>query len=186
MAQLDVGLLDMALPDTGLMDTGAPDMEPPPSVYRWVIVADDSRDENMAGTAGADICGVSAVCGVEVVLGVEAELVLGDGVVCDGVPGGPCGATRREDPAAALDDGQMCAGGSSPSDYVSLGLSGQLAVDLGRDLRGCGVEVVELAGGDAEGYSVFVCETAVLEAATCVNGGQPVGVSAGGPLFIEL
>ncbi len=188
---VDRGPIDMAdmadLPDMARPDMARPDMEPPPEVYRWLIVLDDSIDENQAGTAGADICGLSAACGADELVGVDAELVLGDGRVCDGVPGGPCGDTRREDPRAALDDGAMCEGGSSPSDYVSLGVTGSLAVDFGRDLRGCTVYLVELAGRDAEGYAVYLCETPVLEAATCAGGGAPVAVvDVGGEASIDL
>ncbi|MCB9527770.1 MAG: hypothetical protein H6703_12300 [Myxococcales bacterium] len=181
------GMAD-AMPD-GMADAmvdAMPDAMPEPAVIRWLIVVDESEEENRAGTAGADICGAVAFCEGAEFIGVAAQSIGGDGLVCDGVPSAVCGMTARDDPAAALDDGAVCAGGSSPSDYVSLGIAGELAIDFGRDLRGCSVEVVELLGRETEAFAVFACATPVLLAESCLDGGAALGAQRGGRLVVEL
>lgn len=184
MADVMVDVMPDAMPD--VMPDVMPDAMPEPVVYRWLIVVDDSEEENRAGTAGADICGAVARCGDDTRVGVAAERIGGDGVVCDGVPSDVCGMTRRDDARAALDDGAACDGGSSPSDYVSLGIAGELAIDFGRDLRGCSVAVVELLGRDAEAFAVYACATPALSGESCLDGGAALGSQRGGRLEVEL
>ncbi|MEZ4472824.1 MAG: hypothetical protein R3F60_18965 [bacterium] len=123
-------------------------------VARWVVLVDVSPDEENR-TPGADICGVSAVCEGAEVGGQVAILSAGAGTFCSEV--GPGCTAARDEAAAALDDGAVCRGGSVPSDYVSLGIGGTLAVDFGRSLSGCTVTVVELAASRVEAYEILVC-----------------------------
>lgn len=189
IAPLDAGHdalpLDMGAPDAAPPDLGAPDMDPPPLVYRYVVIADDSPEENTSGTAGADVCGVRVECDGREVAPLDATLVLGAGVVCDGTPNAVCGMTRREDPHAALDDGATCTGASSPSDYVSLGVAGELAIDFGRALDGCRLTVVELIGRDSEAYDVYLCARADVAVGSC-RGDVPVARSPGGAVSVDL
>ena len=147
------------------------------ATYDWVLVIDDSAEENMAGTPGVDICGISANCGGNVA-SVAALLTPGDGELCDSVREG-CSAVRT-DPNAARDDGSACEGGSNPSDYVSLGIGGLLSVQFAQALPGCDLEVVELVGNDAEAYDVYVCDAADAATATCANNDQPIATAGEG------
>ncbi|MCA9541142.1 MAG: hypothetical protein KC620_19715, partial [Myxococcales bacterium] len=69
--------------------------------------------------------------------------------------------------------------------YVSLGVGGELALDFGTDLRGCSVEVIELAGRDVEGYSLYVCRGPDPGAA-CLTGDALVAVPAGGSVSVDV
>ncbi|MCB9548108.1 MAG: hypothetical protein H6706_20015 [Myxococcales bacterium] len=122
----------------------------------WVVLVDVSPDEENR-TPGSDICGVSAVCADGAVVPQTAILVAGAGTFCSEV--GPGCTAVRDDAVAALDDGALCRGGSAPSDYVSMGIGGSLAVDFGRALAGCTVAVVELAASRVEAYEILICET---------------------------
>lgn len=116
--------------------------------FHYVIVVDESREENMAGTAGADFCGLLAVCGGASSAGVLAEVRRGIGTVCDGTHmNAPCEAgVDRANPDAVLDDGTRCEPTSNPSDYASVGVGGQLSVQFGVDIVGCQIRIEELAG----------------------------------------
>lgn len=157
--------------------------------YRYVVIVDDSMVENMNGTPGADICGIVADCGGTELTGVSAELIAGDGLVCDGsTTEAPCeSGTDRGNEAAALDTGANCEAGSSPSDYVSLGVVGQIAVQFDQDLQGCNLNIIELVGPDMEPYDVYVCQSTVAEAETCLLMGS-VGSSGedGGSVSIDV
>ena len=87
-----------------------------------------------------------------------------------------------------LGDLRPCEGGSSPSDYVSLGMAGQVALDAGVDLQGCTVNIIELDGGSTpnESYSVYLCPTDTLDD-TCL-GGAPIATSpdTGGAISVEI
>lgn len=160
-----------------------------PSEYRYVIIADDGGEENMAGTAGADICSVVVNCGADDLLGISAEQILdGTGIVCDGTNmNAPCqSGTNRGNPNAALQEEATCEPGSSPSHYVSLGLSGQLAIEFTVDITECTLIVNELEGQQNEPYSVYVCADASLD--NCLNNGQPIATSpdAGGTLSADV
>ncbi len=151
-----------------------------PVEYRYVIVADDSPETDTDGTAGSDVCGMVAVCDGESLTGLEATLTLGEGTVCDGnTTEAPCqSGINRQEPGTALDTGDECDPANNldegPSHYVSLGVTGQLAVDFGRDLQGCEVTVREPAGLDMEGYYVYVCESAEINNDTCLLMGNSV------------
>lgn len=172
---------------------GAPGMggmggTPMGAEYKYVIIVDNSADENMQGTPGADICGVIAECdGVESTA-TSAEITVGQGLVCDGsTTEPPCeSGTNRQDAAAARDRGDNCEPGSSPSDYASLGLSGELALGFATDLQGCSVTITELTGNDVEGYDVYVCQTAVLDAATCIGGAVLQSADMGGAISVAV
>jgi len=161
--------------------------EPPAAgpAFRWVIILDESSDRR-EGTPGADICGATMSCGGGDLLAISGALIAGDGVVCDGRPSDICGDTPRDRPAAALDDGSSCEPGSSPSDYVSIGMAGMLALDFGRDLVGCSGLVVELQGGDEEAYGVYICQTDALDADTCILGRSIVEVDNGGSVSFDV
>lgn len=186
--------------DPVMRDGGVGDADPdggggeggggPALEYRYVIVADDAGDESFSGTAGCDICSIVANCGAEDLLGSAATLTQGFGTVCDGTSmEAPCesGVDRQNASAALVDEG-ICDPGSSPSDYVSLGLDGVLAVEFVVDLTGCDVLVTELEGPQNEPYSVYVCATDALDVETCLRGGEPVGRSPshGGSISISV
>ncbi|MCA9524802.1 MAG: hypothetical protein KC549_00720 [Myxococcales bacterium] len=158
-------------------DMGA-DMAVEAPAMDWVLIIDDSVAENMAGTPGADICGMTVTCDGAGVDAVAALLTPGDGELCDTVRDG-CSAVRT-DPNAARDDGSACEGGSNPSDYVSLGIGGLLSVQFAQALPGCDLEVVELVGNDAEAYDVYVCDAADAATATCANNDQPIATAGEG------
>ena len=133
----------------------AVDAEPVGGTYPWLIIIDDSAEESMVGTPGADICGVSVVCGGVEHIPAEVDYLSGDGYVCDREEEG-CSASRA-DPDAVLDSGELCEGASVPSDYLTLGFGGTVALRYDRSLRGCSIEVVELVGNQQEGYELWVC-----------------------------
>lgn len=144
----------------------------------WVVIFDDSEGDSGSGTAGADICGVSAQCDGMRLTGVETLYEAGEGEICTAE--GPGCSADRGDPEAAMDDGETCVADSSPSDYISLGLSGVLSVDMGRDLRGCAVTVREFEGADPERAEVYVCDSATINDETiCANSSLPFGGGAG-------
>lgn len=128
-------------------------------VYSWVRVVDISDEENMAGTPGVDICGIIVDCGDGPLSGMSPTYSQGMGDLCSAM--GPDCSAVRTDPAAANDNGDACDPVSMPtSDYVSLGLGGEVAVDYGQDLRGCDVTIIEHAGNDTEAYEIWVCAEA--------------------------
>ncbi|MGK0357769.1 MAG: hypothetical protein ACI9U2_000046 [Bradymonadia bacterium] len=145
-----------------------------PLVFDTVIIFDDGSPDDGQGTTGVDICGVSADCAQAV----SASATRGEGSVCEAE--GPGCSTNRGDAQAALDDGSACEPGSVPSDYISLGTDGQLAVGFDGSIAGCSVTVVEFAGATAEAYSVFVCNDSDVANATCVNNDEPVFEAAAG------
>jgi len=147
--------------------------------FDWVLIIDDTSDENMAGTPGADICGVSSSCGTAV----AALLTTGDGELCDSIREG-CSADRT-DPNAARDDGSACEPASAPSDYVSLGIGGTLSVQFSQDLTGCSVEVVELEGNQVEGYEVYVCDGPDASA-DCKTGAALGSTNNGGNVTVQV
>ena len=148
--------------------------------YNFVLIIDNSAEENTNGTPGADICGVSSSCGNAI----SAILNPGDGELCDSVREG-CSANRA-DASAAQDDGSACEADSDPSDYVSIGMGGTLSVQFSENQSGCTVDVVELVGNQDEGYEVYVCAGAD-SSSECLNGGAAVGGAAnGGPVSVQV
>lgn len=143
-------------------------------VYNTVLIFDEGSMDDGQGTSGVDICGVSSDCGNPI----SATLSQGEGSLCEAE--GPGCAADRTDANAALDDGSACEAGSAPSDYVSLGGDGSLAVRFDNNLAGCSVTVVEFAGATQEAYSVFVCDSDDLEGASCLNNDNPVHEAAAG------
>ncbi len=126
------------------------------AAYDRIIVVDTSAEENMAGTPGSDICGISVECeGTSINASAESNEP-GDGDICgDGDEG--CSADRG-DSAAVEDDGSACDPASSPdSDYMSLGIGGWVSTSFGQDINGCTVSVVEHSGNDAESFTVYAC-----------------------------
>lgn len=136
--------------------------------YRWLILVDTSEQTEPL-TPGADICGASYDCGGVVESADAAILGEGEGEVCPGAPG--C-TSARNDPEAALDDGVACADEADPSDYVSLGVGGELALHFDRGLRGCMVQTTDRAGAVPESYDIYVCADELR--ADCLNDGQPL------------
>lgn len=135
----------------------AVDAEPVGGTYPWLVIFDNSVEEAMASSPGADICGVSVVCGADAPTPAEVDYQWGEGEICDEEREG-CSANRA-DPKAALDSGEWCEAASVPSDYLTLGMGGTLALRYDRSLRGCTVDVVELVGSQQEGYELWVCKT---------------------------
>lgn len=176
--------------DGDMLVDATPDMDAP-AEYTWVIIVDDSAEPNLNGTPGADICGLTVDCGGTNVDSTQATAILGDGEICDGsTTEPPCeSGTDRGDPNAALDTGANCAAGSSPSDYISIGVNGQLAVQFAQDLQGCNVVVTELEGGMIdEPYQVYICQTDTLETETCLNMGAVLAESgpSGGQVSVDV
>jgi hypothetical protein len=158
----------------------------PPAEYHWVLLIDASEEENMAGTAGADICGVTATCGGTDVPSVGALLLQGEGSLCTAVDEAADCSADRTDATAAQDDGSSCEAASTPSDYVSLGMGGILSVDFGQDLSGCTLNVVELVGNQVEGYEVYVCSDNNTDAGTCLNDAALETAATGGDVEVTV
>jgi len=168
--------------DAAGLDMGA-DMAVVEATYDWVLVIDDTTDENMNGTPGADICGITATCAGASVGAVAALLTSGDGDLCDMIREG-CSADRT-DPNAARDDGSACEPASAPSDYVSLGIGGTLSVQFGQTLAGCSLDVVELEGSQVEAYEVYVCDGPDASA-TCISGAALGTAAMGGTITVDV
>lgn len=165
-------------------------LDPERPEYRYIIIADGTTDENSGGTPGADICGLFANCGADDFTAAGANMGIGAGTVCDGYNmNPPCeDGVNRANPTAALDYGDFCEYTSNPSDYVSLGLTGELAVEFNVDLTGCNITIFELEGIQNEPYSVYACQSSLLAVSTCINGGLPIGNSpaAGGSVTVNV
>lgn len=146
----------------------------PGVVYNTLLIFDDGSMDDGNGTTGVDICGVKADCANAV----SATLTQGNGSVCEAE--GPGCSTDRSNAMAALDDGSDCEAASVPSDYVSLGGDGQLAVTFDGSLAGCQVTVVEFAGATQEAWSAFVCDSGNVNGANCLNNDEPVHEAAAG------
>lgn len=174
------GLPDAALPDAGVVPDAMPEPDAAPrGPYPWVVVVDRSPFENEAGRPGADVCGASARCEDGPFVAREAVFGVGEGGICPNAPPEEClDGTARDDANAALDDGFRCDDAQAgTSDYVSLGMTGTLALNFGRDLRGCVVNVVEHVGELTEAYEVYLCETQdvggeCLAPVTALDGGE--------------
>ncbi|MCA9539809.1 MAG: hypothetical protein KC620_13020 [Myxococcales bacterium] len=160
------------------------------ATYQYVIILDESEDENMNGTPGVDVCGMTADCGGMQYTGDSATLREGSGLICDGTTReAPCeSGTNRKNPMATLDTGSACEPLSSPSDYASIGLGGELAVMFGVDLQGCTVTINEVPGGSTpnETYSVYICQTDMIANDTCVGGGSLDTIEMGGQGVIDV
>jgi len=160
--------------------------------YRYVFIVDDTMATGGQGTDGADICGVVVDCDGTELTGIAGTLTVGGGQVCDGnTTEAPCeSGVDRANPETALDTGAMCDPANNsmpPSHYVSLGLSGQLAIEFEQDLQGCSITVVEHAGRDTEPYDVYVCESTDFTAETCVNMGESLArVDGGGEAIVDV
>lgn len=152
----------------------APDMGPGGVVFDTLLLFDDGSMDDNIGTSGVDFCGASADCASAV----SATLVLGGGTICRSE--GPGCVTDRTDAVAILDDGSSCETASVPSDFVSVGTDGMIAVGFDGDLRGCTVTVVEFAGANIEAWEAYVCDTGDVAIANCLNQDQPVQSAANG------
>lgn len=141
--------------------------------FDWVLIVDDSAEENMAGTPGADICGIDSSCGSAI----AAFLNPGGGDLCDAE--GPNCAANRADPDAARDSGEACDADSAPSHYVSLGMSGTLSVQFSESQAGCTLTVVEHQGSQQEGYEVYVC-AGQDSSSGCLNGDAAIETAGNG------
>lgn len=140
--------------DGGVYDDENEEGEETLESFQYLMILDQSQQENSAGTPGVDICGVWADCeGLEI--SGNARLDTDDRGICSS--GDSSCAADRGNARAAEDDGRACSGNSSPSDYVSLGMGGILTLDFGQDLRGCMVHLVELDGREEEGAQVLIC-----------------------------
>lgn len=147
--------------------------------YNFLYIVDISADQNMQGTPGVDICGVEATCAGTTITGDDATLTAGEGTICGTMMTDICGGTDRGDAAQSLDSGMDCEAASmGTSHYVSIGVTGALAIQFGQDLRGCSIQVVENnQGATVEGYEVHVCADAA--GMDCV-GDAPVHTAAMG------
>lgn len=143
-------------------------------VFDTLLLFDDGAMDDDAGTTGADFCGVSADCATAV----AASLVLGEGSICQAA--GPGCLANRADANAILDDGSACEAATVPSDFVSVGGFGQIAVIFDGDLRGCTVTVVEFAGAIPEAWEGYICDDPDVGSATCLNNDQPVATAPNG------
>lgn len=151
--------------------------------FNFVYILDTSAEENQAGTPGVDICGVSAECDGDDLTGIDASLTAGAGDICQA--GQPNCSTDRNNPNAALDNGSACEAGSNPSDYVSLGVDGSLAVEFARDLRGCSVQIIEnTQGATPESYEVFICADA--SGVTCIDASAIATAPNGGNISFDV
>lgn len=155
-------------PDAG---RGAPADE---RVFDTLLLFDDASPEEPANSAGADFCGVFTACARPV----DAQLTLGAGAVCERIEQ-ECGIPRT-DPTAILEDGTACDADAEPSDFVSVGSDGSIAVIFDGDLAGCEITVVEFAGDQDDQWSAFVCDDPNLAIATCLNRDEPVADRQGG------
>jgi hypothetical protein len=155
--------------------------------FNVVYIIDTSMEENPSGTPGSDICGVSAECSGTDLDPQAVELVAGAGDVCvqgQSVGGSACSADRGN-ADAARDNGATCEAASAPSDYVSIGVNGSLAVTFGQDLRGCSVQVVENnQGATPEGYDVFIC--ADTAGTNCINSAAIESAPNGGNVSFDV
>ncbi len=149
--------------------------------YRWLILV-DTTELSDPRTPGADICGASYDCGGAIETADVAILGEGEGEVC---PGAPDCASPRNDPDAALDDGVACSHEADPSDYVSLGVGGDLALQFDRGLRGCMVQITDRDGDTPESYAIYVCADELR--ADCLNDGDPLWqIDEGGRHVFEV
>lgn len=140
--------------------------------YDTVRIFDVGSADDGVGTTGVDLCGISADCGASAV---SATLNQGGGSVC--TEEGPGCTTSRSNANAILDDGSACEVDSNPSDFVSLGSDGNIDVTFDRDLKGCGITVVEFAGATAEAWEAYVCDAS---GENCLNGDEAVHREAAG------
>ena len=135
------------------------------AVGAWVIIEDNSDGASETVTTGVDICGVEFTCpnGAQG-FGVETRYRRGDGASCSGPP--DC-LTAANDPQAALGPIESpCEPDSVPSQYVSLGTRGELAVRLATHperpaplmLSGCTLRIGERPSPLVEGYRIRVCQ----------------------------
>jgi len=129
--------------------------------YGWVIIVDNTVQDDMSGSAGVDICGIIAQCDGATSNGTDSVIAFGEGMVC-GQPdafGEVCATNPvRNNPRAAEDDGSCRDPSDEQSAYVSLALEGILSVDFSQDLRGCTITVREDGDvGMTEAYKVYVC-----------------------------
>jgi hypothetical protein len=183
----DEGAADAADAADAVVDAvvdAAVDAEPVGGTYPWLIIIDYSVEEAMASSPGADICGVSVVCGADAPTPAEVDYQWGDGEICDEEREG-CSANRA-DPKAALDSGEWCEAASVPSDYLTLGMGGTLALRYGRSLRGCSIEVVELVGNQQEGYELWVCRKYMGPDWECLTDPPLASVPNGGNVQVNV
>lgn len=157
----------------GEVDTGVPQVRGP---LVFVIIIDDSVEENMTGTPGADICDVRATCAEGPVAALTATLAAGDGdLASEGL---------WTDPAAAIDASTSCDRGDLGVTAVSLGMAGWLVVEFASELIGCTVTVGEVLGNQDEGFEVYVCDRPDAQG-ECASGG-PIAWSNGGTVSAEV
>lgn len=143
-----------------------------PVEYNTLRIFDLDSPNDMVGTSGVDLCGVSVDCGR---MALSASPTIGEGEVCTAE--GPGCSTNRADPNAILDDGSECEVDSNPSHFISLGTSGSIDVVFDGDLSGCEITVVEFVGATEEGWEAFVCDAT---GENCVGGGEALHTAAAG------
>lgn len=157
-----------AVPDTerdGMLPDGAPDASMPclcgDDVYSWVVIDDFSVENDEASSPGTQICAVDIVCdGGPPISGLRAQVRLGIGQLCVG-RGNGCSTSRVEPEAALGHVEDPCVIDSVPSDYVSTGYFGALAVQFnvpGRcGLTGCQVRIKGPVNATEDLFRVRVC-----------------------------
>lgn len=141
------------------------------TAYTYVIIEDVSPGYNDNGTPGVDICGVSFVCddGTEG-WATAVSLDTGAGFICSG-DDEECLADRGDAEAALGEPEAFCEPASVPSDYVSLGVGGRIALKLEvpdqpdalearGGIGGCTLIIHELDGMTDEAYTVNLCTSA--------------------------
>ncbi|MFN3198281.1 MAG: hypothetical protein ACE366_07655 [Bradymonadia bacterium] len=163
--------------------------------FVYVVIRDVSEGYNDEGTPGVDICGVSFVCddGTEGWAS-RAELDTGAGFIC-GEDDLECLADRGDAMAAIGQPEAFCEPRSVPSEYVSLGVGGELtlrmmvpgdpgALEARGGLAGCTLVVHELDGMTHEAYTVNVCDSAAGD--NCQSENPMVMASNGGSVSVEV
>lgn len=141
---------------------------PPSAPLKWVVVVDVSRFDHDDGASGADVCGVIAECDGDLVFAKQSHYLRGSGALCEAV--GPECSADRTDGRNVFQFARGCDADSTPSDYLSLGMEGLIALDFGRPLTGCGV-LTRVLPRPGEQVRVFVCDMpGFLPDVTCVDG----------------
>jgi hypothetical protein len=159
-----------------------PGVEQRPGLFNHLLIVDVESNDQGDGAPGVDVCLVIAHHCADAR---TANLVLGGGEPCrEAAPG--C-LTDRTDPQAALSLPDHCRFENVPSDFVSLGTNGMIAIGFEAEIAGCAVTVVTAtAGRDRERWRAYLCDSPDPREAMCLNGGTPVMNGEGGDQTFQM